>query len=417
MINRMRFPFADELLASNGCSGVVGVTAVFSGDPPQLDEVRSRVVERWGPLDRMSWVRAAPPTRPARFHWTCPGRFDAATQVLNSGEKLDDLLLSRIDRPLGFELPPWRLFVVRDAAYGGDFSFVLLAQHALLDGRSLVTLLNLLMDDAPDPAPALRPPPSGHAERPGRRKVGKELLTLCAPGQAIPLGATAPPRPSVATAALSSEAVRTACRRRVDGRRVTLNHLLVAAVTGALSARYGPAGRWPRAPRPVYAMVPCDVRGGHEAAELGNIVAAPRFPLPLDLDDPLDRLRASGRLVADIRHRGMAQKALGTAFETARHFAPWVPGTLGTHGADASHVAAAITSLKWPVTASSWNGRPLIRLVCLSPLHRPGSAAFSLADAVGTLTLTAVCHLSAGEAQRLAEAITQEVETLAGYAG
>jgi hypothetical protein len=163
-------------------------------------------------------------------------------------------------------------------------------------------------------------------------------------------------------------------------------------------------------------MVPCDVRGGHEAAELGNIVAAPRFPLPLDLDDPLDRLRASGRLVADIRNRGMAQKALGSAFETARHFAPWLTRTLGTHGADASHVAAAITSLKWPVTASSWNGRPLIRLVCLSPLHRPGSAAFSLAEAAGTVTLTAVCHLSAGEAQRLAEAITQEVETLAEYA-
>ncbi|WP_179381922.1 WS/DGAT domain-containing protein [Streptomyces sp. SA15] len=413
----MRFPFADELLASNGCAGVVGVTAVFSGDPPPLDEVRSRVVERWGPLDRMSWVRAAPHNQPARFHWTCPGRFDAAVQVLDSGEKLEDLLASHVDRPLGYELPPWRLLVVRDTAYGGDFALALVAQHALLDGRSLVTLLELLLDDAPDPAPALRPPCAAGTEGPGWRKVGRELLTLFAPGQAIPLGATGGSRPSVATAALPSEVVRTACRRRIDGRRVTLNHLLVASVTGALSTRYGPAGRWPRGSRPVYAMVPCDVRGGHEASELGNIVAAPRFPLPLDLDDPVDRLRASGRLVADIRHRGRAQKALGSALETARHFAPWLTRALGTHGADASHVAAAITTLKWPVPAGSWNGSPLIRLVCLSPLHRPGSAAFSLADAVGTVTLTVVCHLSAGEAQRLVEAVTQEMEALAEYAG
>jgi hypothetical protein len=131
----------------------------------------------------------------------------------------------------------------------------------------------------------------------------------------------------------------------------------------------------------------------------------------------VERLRVCRRLTADIRFRGRAQAALVPAFEAARRLGPWPNRALAAHAHDASHAAAAVTAFKWRGHTTAWHGRRLLRLVALPALHRPGSASFALVRAPDAFTLTTVCHLRPGEARRLADAITEELETLAHGTG
>ncbi|MEJ8669940.1 hypothetical protein WKI71_20550 [Streptomyces sp. MS1.AVA.1] len=153
----MRLSYADEMLLFNGCPGVIGLAVVLSGEQPDVDQVRARVAERWADLERMNCVLDGPEGagaaarqelfgRPGRMRWVVPGPFDPVAHVAVARHKLDDLWAESVDRPLAGGVPPWRLFVVADATHGGDFALALVAQHALLDGRSLATLLRSLMD-------------------------------------------------------------------------------------------------------------------------------------------------------------------------------------------------------------------------------------------------------------------------------
>lgn len=153
-IPRTRLSYADEMLLVNGCPGVIGLAAVFSGEPPAPDRVRARVAERWSGLERMHQVldRSAGGAR-----WTVPGPFDPGAHVAVAPAGLDALWGAGVDRPLPGGLPPWRLYVVPGAAYGGDFALALVAQHTLLDGRSLATLMRALVDEPPAARGAARP--------------------------------------------------------------------------------------------------------------------------------------------------------------------------------------------------------------------------------------------------------------------
>ena len=132
--------------------------------------------------------------RRGRMRWAVPGPFDPGAHVGVAPTKLDDLWARSVGRPLTGGLPPWRLHVVPDAAHGGDFALALVAQHALLDGRSLATLMRALMD-GPAARESVRstPPP-----RVGLRAAGRELMAMSAAGQALPMRPPGEPCSSVA---------------------------------------------------------------------------------------------------------------------------------------------------------------------------------------------------------------------------
>ncbi|NEY32109.1 DUF1298 domain-containing protein [Streptomyces sp. PRKS01-65] len=413
----MRLSLADEMLLRNGCSGVTGLAAVFTGERPSLEEVRGRVAERWTAMRRLSQVlRLTPgageggrrPPRRRRAQWIVPGPFRPREQVLAADCELHELWADVVSRPLPEGVPPWRLFVVPGGSEGG-FALALVAQHVLLDGHSLIVSMRVLMDDA-DP---VRTP--GHVPRPRVPlvAVAKELRALALPGQALP---TPPPHrasPSVAVRPLPVPTLRAASRHPRGTRGATPNELLVSAVAGALRTHFGPASDWPSA-RPVYTSVPCDLRTRENQDELGNVVTAVRVALPLGLDDPVARLRVcQGALRAVPERAAVHAAALFPLAERVRRMAPWAAAPVTGRESRPSYLATVTTTAKWRAGSPTFQGRELRHMAGLPPLHRPGSASFLLMQNRSACTLTAVCHLLPGSAQRLADAVVEEFEVLA----
>ena len=420
MTDSMRLPAVDEGHIRTGRPGVIGIAAVFSGGTPDLAAVRARVVERWNELPRVSWTLRPPPRRPglrtgaslSSHRWTAAAApFDPESHVLAADEKLEPLLRTCIEQPLPADLPLWRMWLTEGTSCGGDFAVVLLAHHGLMDGRSLETLMRLLMDESPSSRRfAHTPPPSALTMRDARR----ELRYMRAGGQALPLPSPRVAEPSVAVTDLSAQVIQAARRLPTGGPGATLNELLLGSLAGALRARYGPFARWPKAPAPLYATVPVDLRSGADAYRLGNIVTALRLPLPVDGDSPVDRLRACQRLCAELPARSEVHRKVLPLLEAAARPGPWVPALLARHLMQPDVTPTVCTAFKWRDRSSNLYGRPLLRVIPLPQLHRPGTANLCLTQTGDTYTLTVVSNHRPGEATMLGDAVASELEQLAG---
>ncbi|MEV2254474.1 wax ester/triacylglycerol synthase domain-containing protein [Streptomyces sp. NPDC050147] len=411
----MRLSLADEMLLRNGCSGVTGLAAIFTGKQPSVEEVRRRVAERWTAMRRLNQVlhltpdagEGRPPRR-RRAHWIVPGPFRPEQQVLAADCELHELWAQVVNRPLPEGVPPWRLFIVPGGSEGG-FALVLVAQHVLLDGHSLAVSMRVLMDGA-DPVRT-----TSHVPRPRipLGAVARELKALTLPGQALPTPSPHRTVPSVAVRTLPVPTLRAASRHPRGTRGATPNELLISAVAGALRTHFGPPKDWPSA-RPVYTLVPCDLRTRENQDELGNVVTAVRVALPLGLDDPVARLRVcQGALQAVPERAAVHAAALFPLAENVRRMAPWAAAPMTGRKSRPSYLATVTTTAKWRASSTTFQGRELRHMAGLPPLRRPGSASFLLMQAPGVCALTAVCHLLPGSAHRLADAVTQEIETLA----
>ncbi|MDG9688556.1 wax ester/triacylglycerol synthase family O-acyltransferase [Streptomyces sp. DH17] len=411
----MRLSLADEILRRNGYSGVTGLAAVFTGEPPSPEEVRRRVAERWTALPRLNQVlHFTPgagedghrPLRRRRAHWTVPGTFRPQEHVLTADCELDELWAQVVNRPLPEGAPLWRLFLVPGKAEGG-FALALVAQHVLLDGHSLGVAMRVLMDGA-DPVRT-----TGHVPRPRLPlgAVARELKALTRPGQALPTPSPHRTAPSVAVRTLPVATLRAASRHPRGTRGATPNELLTSAVAGALRTLFGPPKDWPST-RPVYTCVPCDLRTRENQDELGNVVTAVRIALPVGLPDPVARLRVCQGALQAVPERAAVHAALSPLAENVRRIAPWAAELTGTGGRP-SYMATVTTSAKWRAGSTTFHGRKLRHMAGLPPLSHPGGASFLLLQSPGACALTAVCHLLPGSAHRFADAVAQEIETLA----
>ncbi|MFF1374833.1 wax ester/triacylglycerol synthase domain-containing protein [Streptomyces sp. NPDC058308] len=408
----MRLSLADEMLLRNGCSGVTGLAAVFTGEPPSLEEVRRRVAERWTALSRLNQVLHFTPGADEdgrHAHWAVPGPFHPDEHVLDADCELHELWAHLVNRPPSGGLPLWRLYLVPGGSEGG-FALALVAQHVLMDGHSLTVALRLLMDGA-DPVRT-----TGLVPRPPRvppAAVARELKALTSPGQLLPLPSPDQAEPSVAVRLLPVPTLRAAGRHPQGTRGATPNELLTSAVAGALRTHFGPLKDWPSA-RPVYACVPCDLRTRENQDELGNVVTAVRVALPLGLADPVDRLRVcQGALQAVPERAGVHAAVLLPLAESVRRMAPWAGAWLTGRGGRPSYMATVTTTVKWRARSTTFQGRELRHMAGLPPLSRPGGASFLLMQTPGACALTAVCHLLPGSADRLADAVAHEIDTLA----
>ncbi|WP_128432108.1 wax ester/triacylglycerol synthase domain-containing protein [Streptomyces cyaneus] len=409
----MRLTAIEEGHLRNGMPGTIGIAAVFPGGPFDLAQVRSRVRDRWGGLDRMSLV-LQPPTGPAALsghRWSAARPFDPAAHITATDQELESLLADGVSHRLPVERPLWRLLVTRQA-------IVLFAHHALLDGRSLETLFRLLMDDAAAPGPlgrgAAHPLAAGQ-QRPavGPAAVCRELRRIGVFGQPLPPAPLGEPRPSVAVIELDPQVMRTARRQPADGRGSTLNELLLSTYAGALRACHGPLRSWPKGPTPFYATVPVDLRTRHNAHHLGNGVTALRMALPVDLASPVARLRACQDEVAAFDGRCDAHRAILPALQAAARTVPWLAGAMAKRLARPELTTSLCTAFKWRDNPSHLHGRPLSRIVPLPQLSPPGTANLCLVHTADAYTLTVVGNLRGGDAGTIGEAVERELKAVA----
>jgi len=236
------------------------------------------------------------------------------------------------DRPL------WELYVV-DGLEGGKAGLVLKLHHAISDGVGMVQMMGRLMETwrTPDPSrvqralpPLPEPQYKGIGERfldalgyERRRQVGRALGVLDALVSGVPDALRHP----LGTAQELAEALASvgrmlkpvseplspimrgrSLRRRLDVLLVplarlrgaakaaggTVNDAFVAGMVEGLARYHERHGAWTDALR---MTMPINVREGEKGNRAGNQFVPARFEVPLDVRDPLARMRRIGEEV------------------------------------------------------------------------------------------------------------------------
>jgi diacylglycerol O-acyltransferase / wax synthase len=306
------------------------VTGVLVLDPGSLDgrepfdEVRRLLDERLHLLPSFRRRLVEVPLRAAHPVWIEDPDFELdahlhrwALPAPGSRAELEALTGDLAGRPLDRSRPLWDLHVV-EGLEDGRIAVVTIIHHAAIDGVSGAELMAGLFDLTPEIAPV--PPPEipwepepvpseasllagavaegarsplriasaitssarGLVSRAGRPAAARRVRPFSAPRTSFTGAITA--RRSVAFARTSLADVKA-----VGGAAgATVNDVLLAATTSSvrayLAAREGvPEG-------PLVAAMPISARGEGEV-ELGVQVSVMLVPLPVQLDDPMARLR------------------------------------------------------------------------------------------------------------------------------
>ena len=342
----------------------IGAVIIVEGPPPSYEDLISHIESRLHLVPRYRQKLAIPPVETGRPFWVDDPRFNIEYHVRHSalpapGSEADlRRLVSRVfSQQLDRSKPLWELWLIQGLKKK-RFALISKTHHALVDGVSGVDIGTILFDlqPIPDPSPERHewipsPEPSsaelaakgieGLAKTPLRiarrlnqvvrsptRAVGQATEALEGVGDVA--WALANPAPEVP---LNTEIG--SHRRFVwvhgdldDLKRIkralggTVNDVVLAVVAGALR-------RWLHA-RGVHteglelrALVPVSIRGEDSRGQLGNQIAAVRGPLPVYVDDPVQRLRIVREQMDDVKS---SKQALGA--EVISRFNDFAPPTL-----------------------------------------------------------------------------------------
>lgn len=344
-------------LERDGLPMHVASVATFEGAPLlddggrlRLDELRAGVLPRLDALPRLRRRLAWPPFGVARPCWVDDPDFDIAHHVdavdLGATDDPDPLAALRhhaeavIAECLPRDRPLWHLRFVTGLP-GGRVGLIQRVHHALVDGVSGVDVALLLLDLAPEVAPA---PPSTWTPSPAPRPltllagaVADRAATSAGLTRAA-LGAMTHPRRSLtaavdvgrALAALAGDGVlapRSILNRPAgperrlawvgvgldEARRVgrehggTANDVVLGAVAQGLRAMLLERGEVIEGDEVLKVLVPVSLRVADQHGALGNRVGALLLPLPIGLGDPVERLDA---IVATSRRLKAHREAL-----------------------------------------------------------------------------------------------------------
>jgi WS/DGAT/MGAT family acyltransferase len=269
--------------------------------------------------------------------WEVDPNFDLDYHLrpVNAGGEADEQQVLELAQWVGMQgfdraRPLWEMYLV-DGLAGGRSALVQKFHHAVSDGVGSVQIALTLFDleaDAADAGP-MPDPPGGNVLSPlarladgaahvSRRRLGSLRRTAGAvasglrdatidpPGAVRRAGrtagsigrllapATAPMSPAMADRSLSvrfSTLVRPLddlrrASKAVDGK---LNDAFVAAVAGGLQRYHARQGV---SVRELRMTMPINVRTAATAGVAGNQFVPARFPVPMGIDDPIERMRA-----------------------------------------------------------------------------------------------------------------------------
>lgn len=314
---------------------IVGVLT-FS-EPLPYERLCEVVEERLLRFDRFRQRVVQPRNRLASHYWEMDPRFDLAFHVRRAAlpepqdqERLQQLVSDLMSVPLDRNRPLWQYHLVE--SYQGGSALIARLHHAIADGIALMRVLLSMTDQEQESAdgPAGEPAPTGRGTvRRGRlvqavttarqawqlteSAVDEGLNLLQNPGKAVDLaklgaGGTARlgqilmrwPDPKtlfkgplgISKRVAWSEPVALADVKAVG--RVTggtVNDVLLTAVTGSLR-RYLQEQGEPVEGLNFHAVVPVNLRPLEGPIELGNKFGLVFLPLPIGLEDVVERIAA-----------------------------------------------------------------------------------------------------------------------------
>jgi diacylglycerol O-acyltransferase / wax synthase len=340
----------------------VGGLARFEGPPPPFEELLDSLRMRLHLVPRYRQRLQVPPAGTGRPLWVDDPTFNIEYHVRHTAlprpgtERQLLRLTGRIfSQQLDRARPLWELWMVEGLEDGG-FALVSKTHHAMVDGIAGIDIAQVMFDLSPVPADVPHPDRAWQPARPpssaevlaagtlGLLRAGVRTATHAAgmlrdPGAALSgareaaegLGEIvwaglnpAPETPlNVAIGPHRRyEVVRTALedfKLVKDAFGGTVNDVVLAVVSGAL--REWLHGRGVRTEGlQLRALVPVSIRAAGDRGALGNRLAAMRGPLPVYIDDPVERLRSVSRAMDGLKE---SKQAIGAeVLSNMQNFAP-----------------------------------------------------------------------------------------------
>jgi len=340
----------------------IGALVRVGGAAPAYEEFLDSIRMRLHLVPRYRQRLVYPPAASGRPMWTDDTDFNLEYHVRHtalpgpgSDEQLSNLSARVFSQQLDRSKPLWEMWLVEGLADGG-FALLSKSHHAMIDGIAGVDLGTVLFDLGPEPAP----PPEGldpwtpdpepnpvdllTAGIAGMTKAtvsvaSKALLALTQPERTLGearvavegLGEIAwaglnpaPPSPLNVEIGPHRRFAGVVCDL-ADFKTVknvfggTVNDVVLAVVAGAL--RHWLHSRGVRtAGLELRALVPVSVRVAQERNGTGNRLAVMRGPLPVYIEDPVERLSVVREAMDDLKE---SKQAVGAEVLTSmQEFAP-----------------------------------------------------------------------------------------------
>ena len=308
----------------------VGALVFFEGPAPEPDDFRAHLESRLRLVPRYRQKLAVPRLEMGRPFWVDDPSFNLDYHVRHSAlpkpgsdEQLRHLIGRIFSQRLDRSKPLWELWVVQGLE-GGRFALISKTHHALVDGVAGVDIATVLFDLSPVPGELPdeegwepRPEPSdtdlvaegvkgllrtpfslaGKAveavQRPGDT-LGRAREAAEGLGEVVWAGLNPAPDVPLNVEIGPHRRVWWVESRLADFKEIknalggTVNDAVLTVVSGAL-------GRWLRdrgvrtEGLELRALVPVSIRAGDERGTLGNRIAAMRGPLPVYVEDPVER--------------------------------------------------------------------------------------------------------------------------------
>src|SRR5919112_2130078 len=342
----------------------VGALVIFEGPAPSHEDFSAHIRSRLRLVPRYRQKLAVPRFEMGRPFWVDDPSFNIDYHVRHSAlprpgsdDQLRQLAGRIFSQWLDRSKPLWEVWLIQGFE-GGKFAVISKTHHALVDGVSGVDIATVLFDLqpvppqvgeeddwVPQPAPSVvdlvaegikglvRTPLAvagralGAVSSPGRsleqareaaEGIGEVVWAGMNPAPDVPLNVPIGPH----------RRVRWIQSRLSDFKEIknalggTVNDAVLAVVAGAL-------GRWLRTrgvrteELELRALVPVSIRSQDERGALGNRIAAMRGPLPVYVDDPVERLRVVQHGMGELKE---SKQALGA--EVIAGLTDFAPPTL-----------------------------------------------------------------------------------------
>ena len=340
----------------------VGAVARFEGPPPPFDEFLDSLRMRLHLVPRYRQKLQVPPAGTGRPLWIDDPSFDLEYHVRQtalpkpgSERQLLDLAGRVFSQQLDRARPLWEVWMVEGLDDGG-FALISKTHHAMIDGIAGIDIAQVMFDLSPVPTQIDHP---DRAWQPAREPTSAEVLAAGTIGllrtgvrtAVHAAGMVRDPRAALQGAREAAEGlgeivwaglnpapdtplnVPIGPHRRYEVVRTgldefrlvknafggTVNDVVLAVVSGAL--REWLHGRGVRTEGlELRALVPVSIRPRGERGALGNRLAAMRGPLPVYIEDPVERLRAVRAAMDGLKE---SKQAVGAeVLASVQNFAP-----------------------------------------------------------------------------------------------
>jgi diacylglycerol O-acyltransferase len=338
----------------------VGAILLFEGPAPAYDEMLEQIESRLHLVPRYRQKLAFPPFESGRPLWVDDPSFNleyhariTALPKPGSDEQLFNLAGRIFSQRLDRSKPLWETWLVHGMK-GNRFALISKTHHALVDGVGGVDLASVLFDMDPVPQKVEPEPWTPHPEPTTAELLAESVKSVARTPFGIAgraLSAVQRPGRTLGTVRESAEALgevvwaglnpapstplnvpigphRRLARVRADlsdFKRVkdtfggTVNDVVLAVVAGGLRSWLRSRGVRTEGLE-LRGLVPMSIRSDDEQGQLGNKIAAMRGPLPVYVDDPVERLRIVSEAMVGVKE---SKQALGAeVIAGLENFAP-----------------------------------------------------------------------------------------------